>query len=114
MLLYAVARVAFNVSGYPSDIARQSEPQCNIGFQPVSFHTIERRFSPAHDLSIKLRLHPISATLVDVERGFRDLCPEEGAIALSPGFQPWETVSPKRRALKGLQIARVLHPSNAS
>jgi hypothetical protein len=85
MLLYAVARVAFNVSGYPSDIARQSEPQCTIGFQPVSFHTIERRFS----------------------------CPE-GAIGLSRGFQPLETVSPKRRALKGLQIARVMHPSNAS
>jgi hypothetical protein len=32
------------------------------------------------------------------------LCPE-GALGLSPGFQPWES-TPKRRALKGRQIER--------
>jgi len=27
----------------------------------------------------------------------------EGAIGLSPGFQPWEATTPKRSALKGRQ-----------
>jgi hypothetical protein len=35
------------------------------------------------------------------------LCPE-GAVGLSPGFQPWEP-TPKRRALKGRQIERINH-----
>jgi hypothetical protein len=35
------------------------------------------------------------------------LCPE-GAVGLSPGFQPWEP-TPKRRALKGRQIERTNH-----
>jgi hypothetical protein len=35
------------------------------------------------------------------------LCPE-GAVGLSPGFQPWEP-TPKRGAQKGQQIGRTNH-----
>jgi hypothetical protein len=36
-------------------------------------------------------------------KGWDDFCPG-GAVGLSPGFQPWETVRPKRVALKGRKI----------
>jgi hypothetical protein len=43
-------------------------------------------------------------TLVNMCLASVILCPE-GAVGLSPGFQPWEP-TPKRGALKGRQIGR--------
>jgi hypothetical protein len=39
-------------------------------------------------------------------REARRACPE-GAMGLSPGFQPWEPNTPERRALKGRQTESI-------
>jgi hypothetical protein len=50
MLLYAVASSRWvrgdGFSAGPRVIARRSEEQCSIGFQPVFIHTIERCLKP--------------------------------------------------------------------
>jgi hypothetical protein len=103
-------------------VARRSEEQCSIGFQPVFIHTIERCFIPAHILCIKPRVET-PGTVPTQQRALKglqiacvnsarqtcsDLSPLQGAPFLKwfPGLKPWAKFFSPFGATKHLRLAK--------